>query len=154
MGEFPTKCERCHSNWKWNKDFSPPEGSNRAKEGKPGWWEVEGKPHYKDECEKIQATKQPSMNNGFSFSGEVLIMNLAKSPQLVEGSNLVRQAIETAEEMIGTIYQDKQPEGNVRGQIRNALTGHILTATQAIILKEELRNLNEKITKLQDSFKK
>lgn len=151
--DFPTKCSKCNSAWKWNKDFDPPEGSTRAKEGKLGWWEVDGKPHYKEQCDAVIGAKAPENKNNFSFDGDILKMNVAKSPQLTDGANLVHQAIETAEEMIGTLYQDNQPQGNVRGQIRNALTGHILLGTQAIILKEELRNINEKISEIQKSLK-
>jgi hypothetical protein len=145
MAEFPTKCNKCGSTWKWNKEFDPPEGSTRAKEGKPGWWEVDGKPHYKEQCESTQGTKGAATgSNNFTFTSDILLMNVVRHDTITQGANYALQAIESAESMMQTLYQGKVPD-SLKGQIRNALTQNILLGQQNEILKLGLANLAEKV---------
>lgn len=155
MSNFPTKCEKCNSPWKWNKDFYPPTGSNRDKEGKPGWWEVDGKPHYKQDCEAAQQAAglgSKTGSNDFKFSSDILMRNVVKHPTLEQGANYALQAIESAEEMMNTLYQSKVPD-NLRGQIRNALTQNILLGQQNAILRDGFTAINEKLIELQKNLK-
>lgn len=154
MSNFPTKCEKCNSPWKWNKDFDPPVGSNREKEGKPGWWDVNGKPHYKEDCEALQAAsgKSQTGNNDIKFTSDIILQNVVMHPTMDAGANNALQAIEKAEKMMETLYQGKVPD-SLRGQIRNALTQNILLGQQNAILRDGFTAINEKLIELQKNLK-
>lgn len=131
-------CNRCGAETEWSKQLTPPPGLKK-KDGTAydGWWADKGKPAQAHVCQE----KGNTGRNDFSWSGDILIQNVIQHPSMDEAGNLVLQALERAEKQIDVVYQKNPPPPNVKGQIRNALMGHILQAQQNVILKEGLYRL-------------
>lgn len=115
------KCEKCSVKIHWNNDVTPPPASNRAKQGKSGWFvEESGTLHTLDRC------KSPTLSVGtldYTFS----LPTIEADAKMKSASRLVVMALGEANEIIKNCYPNLNNE-NLRGQIRSRLVDQLLTA--------------------------
>lgn len=138
--DFPTKCSKCGSPWTWDKNADPPEGSQRAKEGKPGWWSVDGKPHYTEQCQAAQAARAgPSPVD----TQKPLIIddvpNASVGSMMMEASNIYAQALHLAHENVKARYPDGHPAFS---QIRSDVARNYVTIYMGLLKKQTMESIH------------
>ncbi len=113
------KCEKCSVSIHWNNTASPPAQSNRAKEGKIGWFvEAGGELHTLDRCKK-----QPTL---------FVAPTVTSNHTMDEAEQVVLMAMSKANKIVDTLYAGIDND-NLKGQIRSRITDQLLSVYNAKI---------------------
>lgn len=110
----------------WNNDVKPPEGTQRAKDGKMGWYlEKDGTRHTLDRCNRKEDTVFPQVNEY-----EFVVPQAETTPEITAAVKTVKSVMAAADAIVRTHYP-KLTNENVRGQIRSRLVDQLLVILKA-----------------------
>ena len=116
------KCEKCSVQIHWDANVTPPPASNRAKQGKIGWFvESNGELHTLTRCKPLFVGAAGTLD--YTFTLPVIEAN----QEMKAASKLVVMALGEADSIIKTCYPNLSNE-NMKGQIRSRLVDQLLTA--------------------------